>query len=194
FAVQDDVVEGEDLLGAAAVGAPEDRLHPRDELTRRERFRQVVVGAELEACHAVGLLVSGGQHQNRHVRARAHCPGHVEAVDARQADIEDDDPDLVPSELRERLLAGTNPDDAVAAPLQVGTGHRPDRMLVLDQKHRAAVALAGHGPGAHRRLTPVAKTWSAGLSWSRIVIAIMPICSWRKLTVRPFSFTCAPDE
>ena len=54
------------------LGTPEDRLHARDELARRERLRQVVVCADLEADDAIRLLVASGEHQDRHLRpARA---------------------------------------------------------------------------------------------------------------------------
>ena len=40
-------------------------LHAQDKFARRERFRHVVVGADLQAEDAVGLLAEGGQHDDR---------------------------------------------------------------------------------------------------------------------------------
>ena len=57
---------GRDHVGAGApVGAAQDRPDPRDELGRRERLGEVVVGAELEAEHAVDLAVARGQEDHR---------------------------------------------------------------------------------------------------------------------------------
>src|SRR6266516_7940481 len=184
--VQNDVVQREHLFRAAPVGAPQDCLHAGDELARRERLRQVIVGAELEPGDSVGLLVARGEHEDWHVRASPHQPGDVEPVDAGQADVEDDDPDLVPAELGQRLFSRPDPDDAPAAALEITASHRADRMLVLDEQDRALLAPARDGLGVH---LPVAKTWSAGLSPSRSVVAIMPVRSWKKLAFLPLSLT-----
>ena len=69
LAVEHDVAERERVAALLRLRAAEDRLHARDELAGRERLRQIVVGADLEADDAVGLLVAGGQHQDRHLRA-----------------------------------------------------------------------------------------------------------------------------
>src|SRR5436190_1244510 len=153
---------------------------------RRERLRQVIVGAKLEPGDSVGLLVARGEHEDWHVRASPHQPGDVEPVDAGQADVEDDDPDLVPAELGQRLFSGADPDDAPAAALEIPASHGADRMLVLDEQDRALLAPVGDGLGVH---LPVAKTWSAGLSPSRNVVAIMPVRSWKKLAFLPLSLT-----
>ena len=60
-------------------------------------FGHVVVGAELEPGDAVGLLVAGGQHHDRHVRVRADPAADLEAVDAGQADVEHDQLHRVPA-------------------------------------------------------------------------------------------------
>ena len=48
------------------LAAPQDGLHPGDDLARRERLGDVVVGAELEAEDAVDLAVARGEEQHRH--------------------------------------------------------------------------------------------------------------------------------
>jgi len=70
--------------------AAQDRLDAGDELTRVERLRQVVVGADLEADDLVDVLVSGGQHQDRNVRALADAPADLDPVDVREHQIEHD--------------------------------------------------------------------------------------------------------
>ena len=55
---------------------PEQRVHARQQLLEVERLDEVVVGAGLEALHAVLDLVTGGEHEDRDVVAR------LPAVDA----------------------------------------------------------------------------------------------------------------
>ena len=54
-----------------AIGPAQDGLDPRDELARRERLGEVVVGAELEAEQLVELVVAGGEHHDRDRASRA---------------------------------------------------------------------------------------------------------------------------
>jgi len=63
--------------------APEHRPDARDQLARREGFREVVVGAELEPAHPVRLLVARREHEDRHARVRANPPADLEAVHVR---------------------------------------------------------------------------------------------------------------
>src|SRR5205807_9200920 len=63
-AVDPDRTQREPLIvfgrGFAGFGTAEDRLHARDELTRAERLRHVIVGAEVEAEDVVVLAVASG--------------------------------------------------------------------------------------------------------------------------------------
>ena len=71
--------------------APHDRADPGDQLAQPERLDDVVVGAELEPDDAVGLLAAGGHDDDRDARALAQLPADVEAVDVRQAQVEQDE-------------------------------------------------------------------------------------------------------
>ena len=53
------------LLRRQAVHAPQHRLDARQELARIERLGQIIVGADLEADDAIGLLGHGGQEDDR---------------------------------------------------------------------------------------------------------------------------------
>src|SRR5438477_34413 len=66
------------------------RLHARDELTRAERLRHVIVGAELEAEDAVDLAVARGQHDDRDLAGRAQTAADLEAVHSGEHHVEDD--------------------------------------------------------------------------------------------------------
>ena len=104
-AVADDAAAGR--VGEVPVGAPQQRLDPAHQLAQRERLGDVVVGAELEAHDLVELVVAGGQEQDRCLGPDGAQPAeHLEAVDAGQADVEQDEVGrLVGGEL-EPLLAG----------------------------------------------------------------------------------------
>jgi hypothetical protein len=57
-----------------------------------ERFRQVVVGARVQARHTVLQSVQRGQHQQRQRRLRRAYPlQHRQAVDHRQPEVEHGD-------------------------------------------------------------------------------------------------------
>ncbi|AOJ76032.1 hypothetical protein WJ35_13830 [Burkholderia ubonensis] len=75
---------------AAARAAPGQRAHARLEFVERERLGHVVVGAEVEALHALVDAVGGGQDQHGEVGiACAQALQDVEPGQLRQAEIED---------------------------------------------------------------------------------------------------------
>ena len=102
-------------------GATKQRADAAAELADRERLRDVVVGAELEAEHLVELVVARGEHDDRDGALGAQPPADLEAVDSRQHDVEHDEVDLLLAEASQRLLAVTRLDDAVAVPLERDT-------------------------------------------------------------------------
>ena len=89
--VQHDVA-GTDRLGGLErpVGPPQDRPDAGHQLARAERLGQVVVGTELETEQLVELVVTGREHHDRDRRVAAQLPGHVEAVEPGQPEVEDD--------------------------------------------------------------------------------------------------------
>ena len=113
--VEDDVA-GVDRLGrlGRAVRAAEDGADAGDELARAERLGQVVVGAELEAEQLVELVVAGREHDDRDGRVAAQLAGDVEAVEAGQAEVEDDEVGASLADGRER--AGPSPAVSTANP------------------------------------------------------------------------------
>ena len=77
-----------------------------------ERLGQVVVGARLEAAqHVVGVRAGGQQHHRHELPRRAQPPHHLEAVEAGQHDVEQDD--------IEPARAGGGPDEALQGHLAV---------------------------------------------------------------------------
>ena len=76
-------------------GTSEQRPDPASKLPDRERFRDVVVRAELQPEHLVELVVSRRQHDDRHCALVAQTPADLEAVDAGQHDVEHHEIDLL---------------------------------------------------------------------------------------------------
>ena len=111
---------------------PQQRPDPRHQLARRERLGHVVVGADAEPDEHVRLVVARREHQHRHRPVALDPPAHLEPVEARQHQVEDD-------EIRPRAVAQR---DAVAPVVRdlhgeaLGPQPRGDRggdhILVLD--------------------------------------------------------------
>src|SRR5919197_3920397 len=83
---------GADAVGLALAyfGAPaaQHRADAREQLARAEGLGDVVVGAELEAHHAIGLFLAPGEHHHGDLGLVAHAPRDRHAVLAAQAEVE----------------------------------------------------------------------------------------------------------
>jgi len=139
---QRDRSEGDDRLLAAARARPsQDGLDPRGQLARRERLGDIVVGSDLEPGDAIGHVVTGREHDHRHLATDPAA--HLEPVDSGQPDVEHDQRDRMPAELRQGVLPRPHPQDLVAIALEVGADQRADVRLVLDdhdfRRHRRIV-------------------------------------------------------
>ena len=53
----------------AILTAPAERADPREELVERERLDEVVIGAGIEAFHAVSHRSARGEHEDGHLVA-----------------------------------------------------------------------------------------------------------------------------
>ena len=151
-------------VGEVAVRAPQERLDPAQELAQAERLREVVVRTELETDDLVDLVVTGGQHEDRHLgTGRADAAQRLEAVDAGEAHVEDDQVRGLAGRDLQALLAGSGDADVVALLLQGvldpardgvlvfddqdGGGHAPDATPALDGGLRPALPSAVTRPG-----------------------------------------------
>src|SRR5712664_330611 len=73
------------------LAAADERPHARFQLGEREGLRDVVVGSEVEAAHAIRLgFVSGKDQDAAGVVVAAQLAQHLEPVDSRKADVEHD--------------------------------------------------------------------------------------------------------
>ena len=95
--------------------APERGPQPREELVHAERLRDVVVRAGVERGDLVALGLAHGEHDDRNRAPAAQAPDHLDAVDPREAEVEDDEIRVLPGRDRQRRLAGRGEVDVVAA-------------------------------------------------------------------------------
>src|SRR5262245_45976848 len=73
----DDVVH----RAASAFRAADDGLHPAHHFTRAERFRDVVICAQLESADTVILLAFGGEHNHRNITSLSNGFQHFKPVE-----------------------------------------------------------------------------------------------------------------
>jgi hypothetical protein len=121
---------GADLTGRAA----DERLKASEQLARRERLDQVVVGPELEAQHAVALLGAGGHHDDGDARPSPQGPADVETVSAREHDIEDHHLERALRLLGNGALAVAHVRDHDGSVLEVLLREAGEAIVVLDEE------------------------------------------------------------
>jgi hypothetical protein len=118
----------------------------RHQLARAEGLGDVVVGAELEAEHAVELFVAAGQKDDRHFAPRSNLPAHGQAVVLRHQDIEHDQLGRARLELAQRLSAILGLGDLVRSALERVAHHLAQVAVVVgDQDARHALFLSAVG-------------------------------------------------
>ena len=119
---------------------------PGLEFLQREGFDHVIVGAVREAAQDVVERVARGEHQHGHAVARvAQRAAQVQAIELRQAQVEDDRVESTLSCARQSPRAVAAMVDFVPAPFEEIPDVGGDVVLVLDQEH----AHAGGGEGGH---------------------------------------------
>ena len=144
-------------LGAGGARRPrrpaQHRLHPQHQLARRERLGHVVVGAELQAEHPVGLLAERGQHDDRQrpgraARSRRHTsspsmPGSIRSSTTRSGGCR------VDRGQRRRPVGGQR--HLEAGPLQVAAHDVAHGRVVVDDQYALP-----HGSSLDRTATRTA--------------------------------------
>jgi hypothetical protein len=116
-------------------GAAQQGVHAGGQLAHRERLDHVVVGADGQTDEEVGLVVAGGEHQDRDRALGLQATADLEPVEAGQHHVEHDRVGRrAPGRLdRARAVAG----DLDREPLgpQPGGDRLGDRPLVLDDQN-----------------------------------------------------------
>jgi hypothetical protein len=129
-----------DLDGPDAAGSPigpaQDGLDPCHQLARVERLDDVVVGADFEADDAIDLVAPRGEHDDGRFTHPTQLAGHIQAIHARQHEVEHDEVGVVPLDQFERgpPIAGT--DDREALLLEVEPEQLDDVAFVVDDQDR----------------------------------------------------------
>ena len=130
-----------EVLGTGRRRPPQDRLHAKNELGRRERLGQVVVGAILEPGDAIDRGAPSRQHEDRRVGRlliAAHGADDGPPVQFGEHQVEHDERRLVRLDGLERRRPIRGGHDREAVPLQVRP-HEPDdlRVIVDDEDRRS---------------------------------------------------------
>ena len=113
---------------------------PREQLLALERLDEVVVRADVEALDAGVERVARGQHQDRRVvLVLAQPAGDLDAVHAREAEVEDEQVGEERVDLVERRDAVAGEAHLVALQPQRALEHLGDLLVVLDDED-------AHGP------------------------------------------------
>jgi hypothetical protein len=146
------------VVGARAPLTAQQRLDARHELVAPERLRDEVVGARAQPAHLVQLAAAGRQHEDGHVGELAHALEHLPAVEAGQADVQDDEVGALGEQHSQRLVAVGRAAHAVAGPFQEDRHEPADHLIVFDDQDCC---------GCHR-----AQTYGAGArSWAKSRVA-----------------------
>jgi hypothetical protein len=129
------VAEGELLELLSRARPPQHRADPSQQLPQGERLGDVVVGAQLEAAHAVPLLAAGGQHDHRDVDPAApQLAADVPAAHARHHDVEQDQVGRLAGRPPQPVLAVQAHRGLVALEAQVVLEPADDVRLVVDDE------------------------------------------------------------
>src|SRR4030095_8992777 len=121
------------------------RAHPGQQLVHAEGFADVIIGAEIQALDAIALVGARGEQDDRHARALgAQRPAHLEAADAGQHDVQQQQREGLVGERAKALLAGRYRGDLIAVELEVVGEHRSQLWFVLDDQHAAQIIRGGN--------------------------------------------------
>ena len=117
-----------------------------DELANAERFRQVIVGAELEAGDAIALRSARGEHENRNGRRLRIAPQFAadrQAVEVGQIEIEDHEIGHAALHREQTVLPAVEMRDRVTLALEIQSDREGDVGVVFDECDFFHSAVAG---------------------------------------------------
>ena len=134
----DQATGGEARAARRRHAAAEHRADARQQLARVEGLGQVVVGAELEADDLVDVLAPRREHQDRQRRPLGRRPDaatDLQAVDAGQHHVEQDDVEAAAAQRGQAALAVGGDGDLELVLAEVLGHHRAQTGVVLDEEH-----------------------------------------------------------
>jgi hypothetical protein len=124
--------------------SPQDRASSEGELPRAERFRDVVVDAELQPSDPVLLGGLGRQHDDRDLGVPTDLADHRPPADVGQPEVDDQQVGGAVAPQLERLGARAGCQDTEALALEVAAHEVTDLGLVLhdeDQRRHGGAVL-----------------------------------------------------
>src|SRR3954451_15761396 len=130
--------------GAARRPAAQQRAHAGQQLLALEGLDEVVVGARVEALDARLQRVASGEHEDRDVAVGAQPLGHLHAVQAREAEVEQDDIGHVGPGVAQRALSVADEADLVALQAQGTLQRLGDLDIVFHDEHAGRASLRRH--------------------------------------------------
>lgn len=131
-----------------ASGATQEDPDPRHELAGAERLREVVVRAHRQADERVDLLAAGREHEDVAVGERPQPAAHLDAVQAGQPEVEDDDVGVDRAHHVDGLRPVVHEPYREPVPLEVPRDEAREGDLVVDDDGAAGGGRvrAAHGP------------------------------------------------
>src|SRR5690625_1089006 len=150
-AVDGEVADGEPLGGLAG-GAAQAGLDPGDQFLGLERLGHVVVGPGLQPGHHVDGVGLGREHDDGHAGLGADQAADLDAVQAREHEVEQHQVGLLLAEDLQRLGTVGAQDGVIPLALQDDADHLGQRSIVIDHEnsstHAPMFAPAGPDLGA----------------------------------------------
>src|SRR5579872_2413581 len=114
----------------------EQSAYARQQLAEVERFRQVVIGADIEAAHAVLHGIARRQHEDRHgVSPQPDGAADLPAIGTGQHQVQDDEVELLYGSETQSLGAIRHALDVEVRLLEPAADELRDRLIVLDEKY-----------------------------------------------------------
>ena len=114
---------------------PQDRIYPRDQFARAERFGHIVVAADFEPEDAIDFLVAGRQEQDRRIGGLADLAADLQPVHLGHADVEHDEVVDIAVEAGQRLPAVLRNGNRHAALLEREADDVADMGVVVDDEN-----------------------------------------------------------
>src|SRR5262249_51145130 len=126
--------EPQHLISARARSAPQDRLHPRQQLARLKWLGQIVVGAELEPDDAIHGITARGEHEDRGLRLRPDAAAYIKTVDVGQREVEDDAIEALARVTRDAELALRRNRDVKSRLAEIALHHLGETRVVFNEQ------------------------------------------------------------
>jgi hypothetical protein len=117
-----------------ARGVPQRHAHPRQQLAHAEGLGQVIVGAGVERGDLVAFLALGRQHHDRRGRPLTQPASHLQAVDIRQPQVQQNQARAQRGRLSQPILTSGRLGNAIGVVWQRRSQKAPDRQLIFDHQ------------------------------------------------------------